>query len=180
MRPGQIERRRHDYARYGTTTLFAALDAKTGRWIGKTPSRHRSAEFRKFFDSVEKNVPAALNIHMILDNYGTHKTQLIRDWLAKRPRFHLHFTPASSSWLNLVERWFAMLTEKQIRRGAHRPARELEQAIHACIQHHNKQPKPFIWHKPADEILDTAARFVKELPTQDASLNPTLLSPGAI
>jgi len=159
MRPGQIERRTHDYARHGTTTLFAALDAKSGELIGQTQRRHRSLEFRNFLDTIEQNVPAELDVHLILDNYGTHKTQLIRDWLVKRPRFHLHFTPTSSSWLNLVERWFALLTEKQLRRGVHRSAKELEQAIHAYISHHNKEPKPFIWHKTADQILDSVARF---------------------
>lgn len=159
MRPGQIERRTHDYARHGTTTLFAALDTKTGALIGRTQPRHRSVEFRKFLDTIEQNVPAELDVHLILDNYGTHKTQLIREWLVKRPRFHLHFTPTSSSWLNLVERWFAMLTEKQLRRGVHRSTKELEQAIHAYIKHHNKEPKPFIWHKTADQILDSVARF---------------------
>jgi len=159
MRPGQIERRTHDYARHGTTTLFAALDAKTGELIGQTQARHRSVEFRKFLDTIERNVPPEMDIHLILDNYGTHKTQLIRDWLAKRPRFHLHFTPTSASWLNLVERWFALLTEKQLRRGVHRSNKELETAIHTYIQHHNKDPKPFIWHKTADQILDSVARF---------------------
>jgi transposase len=159
MRPGQIERRTHDYVRYGTTTLFAALDAKTGELIGQTQPRHRSIEFRKFLDTIERSVPEQLDVHLILDNYGTHKTQMIHEWLAKRPRFHLHFTPTSSSWLNLVERWFSMLTEKQLRRGTHRSTKELEQAIHAYIQHHNKEPKPFIWHKTADQILDSVARF---------------------
>jgi len=161
MRPGQIERRTHDYARHGTTTLFAALDTKTGELIGKTQPRHRSVEFRKFLDTIEQNVPAELDVHLILDNYGTHKTQLIRDWLLKRPRFHLHFTPTSASWLNLVERWFALLTEKQLRRGVHRSTKELEKAIHAYIKQHNKEPKPFIWHKTADQILDSVARFCK-------------------
>ena len=161
MRPGQIERRTHDYARHGTTTLFAALDTRTGELIGKTQPRHRSVEFRKFLDTIEQNVPAELDVHLILDNYGTHKTQLIRDWLVKRPRFHLHFTPTSASWLNLVERWFALLTEKQLRRGVHRSTKELEKAIHAYIKHHNKEPKPFIWHKTADQILDSVARFCK-------------------
>jgi transposase len=159
MRPGQIERRTHDYARHGTTSLFAALDTKTGELIGQTQRRHRSVEFRRFLDTIEKNVPPELDIHLILDNYGTHKTQLIHDWLAKRPRFHLHFTPTSASWLNLVERWFALLTEKQIRRGVHRTTKELESAIRTFIQHHNKDPKPFIWHKTADQILDSVARF---------------------
>ena len=116
-------------------------------------------ELRSFLDTIEQNVPPQLDIHLILDNYGTHKTQLIRDWLAKRPRFHLHFTPTSASWLNLVERWFALLTEKQRRRGVHRFTKELENAIRSFIQHHNKAPKPFIWHKTADQILDSVARF---------------------
>src|SRR5215813_5137143 len=115
MRPGQVERRAHDYKRHGTTSLFAALDTKTGKVIGQLHRRHRSVEFRKFLDTIEANVPPALAVHLILDNYGTHKTALIRRWLAKRPRFHLHFTPTGASWLNLVERWFALLTEKQLR-----------------------------------------------------------------
>jgi transposase len=159
MRPGQIERRTHDYARHGTTTLFAALDTKTGELIGQTQPRHRSVEFRKFLDTIERNVPAELDVHLILDNYGTHKTQLIQAWLVKRPRFHLHFTPTSASWLNLVERWFAQLTEKQLRRGIHRSTKELETAIRSYIQHHNSDPKPFVWHKTADQILDSVARF---------------------
>lgn len=159
MRPGQIERRTHDYARHGTTTLFAALNAKSGKLIGQTQRRHRSQEFRNFLDTIEKNVPEQLDVHLILDNYGTHKTQLIRGWLLKRPRFHLHFTPTSASWLNLVERWFALLTEKQLRRGVHRSTRELENAIHEYIHHNNRDPKPFIWTKTADQILDSVARF---------------------
>jgi transposase len=159
MRPGQIERRTHDYKRHGTTSLFAALDAKTGKIIGQTHRRHRSTEFRAFLDTIEKNVPAELDVHLILDNYGTHKTELIRTWLAKRPRFHLHFTPTSASWLNLVERWFATLTEKQLRRAVHRSTTELEQAIRSYIGHNNQSPKPLIWHKTADQILDSVARF---------------------
>jgi transposase len=161
MRPGQIERRTHDYVRHGTTSLFAALDTKSGELIGQTQRRHRSVEFRKFLDTIEENVPPELDIHLILDNYGTHKTLLIREWLAKRPRFHLHFTPTSASWLNLVERWFALLTDKQIRRGVHRSTKELESAIKSYIQHHNKDPKPFVWHKTADQILNSVARFCK-------------------
>ena len=159
MRPGQIERRTHDYVRHGTTSLFAALDTKTGKVIGQTQHRHRSEEFRKFLDTIEENVPPQLDIHLILDNYGTHKTALIRNWLAKRPRFHLHFTPTSASWLNLVERWFATLTDKQLRRAAHRSTKELEAAIRSFIQLHNRDPKPFVWHKTADQILDSVARF---------------------
>ena len=126
MRPGQVERRTHDYKRHGTTSLFAALDVKTGTVIGELHRRHRSAEFRKFLDTIDVAVPQPLAVHLILDNYGTHKTAMIRRWLAKRPRFHVHFTPTSASWINLVERWFAALTEKQIRRGVHRSVRELE------------------------------------------------------
>jgi transposase len=161
MRPGQAERRTHDYKRHGTTSLFAALDARTGKIIGQNQQRHRSGEFRNFLDTIERNVPEGLDVHLILDNYGTHKTKLIRDWLAKRPRFQVHFTPTSASWLNLVERWFAMLTERQLRRGVHRSTKELKAAIDGFIQHHNRDPKPFVWHKTADQILDSVARFCK-------------------
>jgi transposase len=130
MRPGQIERRTHDYVRHGTTSLFAALDTKTGEILGECHPRHRSIEFRKFLDTIDRSVPPELDVHLVLDNYQTHKTELIKRWLAKRPRFHPHFTPTSASWLNQVERWFAALTEKQLRRGVHRSTRELEQAIH--------------------------------------------------
>ena len=159
MRPGQIERRTHDYVRHGTTSLFAALDMKTGEVIGECHRRHRSIEFRAFLDRIEAAVPAELDVHLIVDNYGTHKTELIKRWLAKRPRFQLHFTPTSASWLNLVERWFTALTEKQIRRSAHRSTRELETAILRYIEHGNQDPKPFIWTKTADQILASIARF---------------------
>src|SRR6202789_3636544 len=129
MQPGQLERGTHDYKRNGTTSLFAALDLKTSRVISQFHQRHRSVEFRKFLDVIEAQVPPDLDVHLILDNYGTHKTATIRNWLAKRPRFHVHFTPTSASWINLVERWFATLTEKQIRRGVHRSVRDLETAI---------------------------------------------------
>ncbi len=161
MRPGQIERRTHDYARHGTTSLFAALDTRTGKIIGQNQQRHRSEEFRNFLDTIENNVPEALDVHLIMDNYGTHKTKLIQNWLARRPRFHVHFTPTSASWLNLVERWFALLTERQLRRGVHRSTKELKAAIDSFIEHHNTDPKPFIWHKTADQILDSVARFCK-------------------
>jgi len=128
MRPGQVERRTHDYRRHGTTSLFAALNHATGEVIGRCYRRHRSVEFRRFLDEIDKRVPKELEAHLILDNYGTHKTALIHRWLAKRPRFHLHFTPTSASWINLVERWFALLTEKQLRRGTHRSPGELERA----------------------------------------------------
>ena len=161
MRPGQIERRTHDYVRHGTTSLFAALDVKTGEVIGKCHQRHRAIEFRKFLDQIDASVPSDLDVHMVLDNYGTHKTALIRRWMAKRPRFHMHFTPTSSSWLNLVERWFAELTEKQLRRGVHRSTRELEEAIYSYMQVSNENLKPFRWTKTADEILANLARFCK-------------------
>jgi len=159
MRPGQVERRTHDYVRHGTTSLFAALDAKTGQVIGELHRRHRAIEFRKFLDTVDAAVPAALDVHLILDNYGTHKTPLIHRWLAKRPRYSLHFTPTGASWINLVERWFAALTERQIRRGAHRSTRELEAAIRRYLLLYNEAPKPFMWTKTADEILASVARF---------------------
>jgi len=150
MRPGQAERRTHDYVRHGTTSLFAALDTKTGKVIGQCHKRHRSVEFRKFLDTIEASVPANLDVHLIVDNYATHKTALIQKWLAKRPRFHVHFTPTSASWLNLVERWFASLTEKQLRRGVHHSSRELESAIYHYLDVTNAQPKPFVWTKTAD------------------------------
>ena len=159
MRPGQAERRSHDYLRHGTTTLFAALDAKTGKVLGGLHHRHRSIEFRKFLDRIEAAVPAGLDVHLILDNYGTHKTALIRQWLAKRPHYHVHFTPTSASWINLVERFFALLTEKQIRRGIHRSTHELEQAIRHYLDTYNETAKPFVWTKTADQILASVARF---------------------
>lgn len=161
MRPGQAERRTHDYKRHGTTSLFAALDAKTGTVIAETHRRHRSVEFRKFLNRVDASVPAELDVHLIMDNYGTHKTPLIRAWLAQHPRFHVHFTPTYGSWLNLVERWFAELTTKQIRRGSHRSVPELERAIWEFIDAHHEDPKPFVWTKSADEILASIARFAQ-------------------
>jgi transposase len=163
MRPGQAERRTHDYARHGTTSLFAALDVKTGTVIGRCHRRHRAVEFRKFLDAIDEAVPPELAIHLILDNYATHKTPLIRRWLSKRPRFHLHFTPTGASWINLVERWFAMLTEKQIRRGVHRSTRALEAAITEYIAVTNEQPRPFRWTKTADEILASVERFCRRI-----------------
>ena len=159
MRPGQVERRTHDYIRHGTTSLFAALDAKTGKVIGQCHKRHRSVEFRKFLDTIEASVPVDLDVHLIMDNYGTHKTALIRRWLAKRPRFHVHFTPTSASWLNLVERWFGLLTEKQLRRSVHLSVRDLEAAIYHYLDVTNESPKPFVWTKTADEILESVKRF---------------------
>jgi transposase len=159
LRPGQPARRSHDYKRHGTTSLFAALDIATGRVIGQCLPRHRAAEFRKFLDQIEANVPKDLDVHLVMDNYATHKTQLIRDWLAKRPRWHVHLTPTSSSWLNQVERFFALLTDKKIRRGVHRSVEELKADIAAFIERHNVDPKPFRWTKSADDILASIERF---------------------
>ena len=161
MRPGQAERRTHDYVRHGTTSLFAALDVKTGHVIGEIRRRHRSTEFKDFLATIDANVPADLDVHLVLDNLSTHKTPAIKRWLAKRPRFHLHFTPTSASWLNLVERWFALLTEKQIKRGVHRSTRQLEDAIREFLEVNNDAPKPFIWTKSADAIIDAVSRFCK-------------------
>lgn len=159
MRPGQAERRTHDYARYGTTSLFAALDLVSGNVIGECHRRHRSIDFRHFLDTIDAAVPVDLDVHLVLDNYGTHKSPTIRRWLAKRPRFILHFTPTSASWMNLVERFFATLTEKQIRRGTFRSTRQLETAIKNYLRLYNEDPRPFVWHKTADEILESVGRF---------------------
>ena len=161
MRPGQVERRSHDYVRHGTTSLFAALDIKSGKVIGECHRRHRAKEFRQFLQTVDANVPAELAIHLILDNYGTHKTPAIRRWLASHPRFHTHFTPTSASWLNLVERWFGLLTERRIRRGTFYSTRGLEIAIQEYLDLNNQQPKPFVWTKTADEIFAKLAHFCK-------------------
>jgi transposase len=161
LQPGQVERGTHDYKRNGTTSLFAALELKTSRVIGQLHRRHRSAEFRQFLDTIEAQVPAGLEVHLILDNYGTHKTALIRKWLAKRPSFHVHFTPTYGSWLNLVERWFAELTNKRIRRGVFRSVKELETAIRHYIDVHNEEPKPFVWTRTADQILASIARYAQ-------------------
>jgi transposase len=165
LRPGQVERRTHDYKRYGTTSLFAALELKTSRVIGQMHRRHRSQEFRKFLSTIESNVPAELDVHIVMDNYGTHKTASIRNWFAKRSRFHVHFTPTYGSWLNLVERWFAEITNKRIRRGIFRSVKELEGAIREYIEVHNEDPKPFVWTRTADEILASIARFAQRTAT---------------
>ena len=159
LRPGQAERRTHDYVRHGTTSLFAALDVQAGKVIGKCFPRHRAAEFRKFLDEIDAHVPSDLDVHLVLDNSATHKTGLIRDWLAKRPRYHVHFTPTSASWVNQVERWFALLTERALRRGVHRSVAELERDIRAFIDATNAAPKPFRWVKSADDILASVKRF---------------------
>lgn len=159
MTLGIPERRTHDYVRHGTTSLFAALDVKTGQVIGECHARHRAVEFRKFLDSIDEAVPADVDVHIVLDNLSTHKAPAVKRWLAARPRYHLHFTPTSASWLNMVERFFAELTQKQIRRGTHRSTRELITAIDNYIAKRNARPKPFIWRKSADEILASINRF---------------------
>ena len=155
MRPGNPQSRTHDYQRNGTTTLFAALDLATGKVLGKCKKRHRHQEFLGFLRTVEKHYPDQ-EIHLVLDNYGTHKQPNVRKWLARRPRFHLHFTPTSASWMNQIEIWFGILTRQAVRRGSFNSAQALMRAIYRYIQHWNKQAAPFKWVKTADEILTKA------------------------
>jgi transposase len=162
LRIGTEERRTPDYERHGTTTLFAALNVKTGNVIGKCFLRHRSQEFKKFLELVSEQVPPGQDVHVILDNYATHKTPLIHRWLLRNPRFHLHFIPTHSSWLNLVERWFALLSERKIKRGSHTSVAQLKEAIESFIANNNDEPKPFVWTKTADEILQKIARYSSE------------------
>jgi transposase len=159
LRPGQVERRTHDYERHGTTTLFAALDILTGKVVGECYPRHRAVEFRKFLDEIDANVPVHLDVHIVLDNYATHKAPIIKSWLAKRPRYHLHFTPTKGSWINQVERWFGLLTQRAIKRGSHCSVASLKAAIEEFMAAHNDDPKPFVWTKSADDILASIARF---------------------
>ena len=159
MQPGRIARRTHDYKRHGTTSLFAALDVATGKVIGACQSRHRSREFVQFLKKIDDETPNEMDLHLVLDNYATHKTASVKRWLTRHPRFHLHFTPTSSSWLNQVERWFAGLTDKAIRRGVHRTVRELVAAIDDYIAVGNQRAKPFRWNKTATDIIDSIARF---------------------
>ena len=159
MRLGQAERHTHDYRRYGTTPLFAALDVATGKVIGQVHRRHRAVEFRAFLDRIDHEVPEELDVHLVLDNLSTHKTPAIKRWLLQRPRFHVHFTPTYSSWINQVERWFAELTRRQLRRSAHRSTRALEDAIRLYLATYNDDPRPFVWVKTADEILRSVAKF---------------------
>ena len=161
MRPGQAERRTFEYKRNGVTSLFAALDIDTGNIIGKCYRRHRAIEFKRFLDHIDANVSQDKEVHLILDNYATHKTQIIKQWLFNHPRYHLHFTPTHSSWLNQIERWFGLLSEKQIKRGSHSSILQLERAIKEFIKKHNEKPKPFIWTKSADEILSKVANFAR-------------------
>ncbi len=165
MTPGQAERGTHDYERHGVTSLFAALDVATGRIIGECHRRHRQQEFVKFLDTIDAAVPAedGVTIHLILDNYATHKTPRVKRWLARHPRFRVHFTPTSGSWLNQIERFFAEITEKQIRRGSFRSVKALEKAIEAYLAEHNKDPKPFRWTASADLILRKVEEVCKRI-----------------
>ena len=159
MAPGVAERRTHTYIRHGTTSLFAALDIATGAVIGKCYKRHRATEFLDFLKKIDAAVPEGPDVHLVMDNYATHKTPKIKAWLARRPHWHIHFTPTSASWINQVERWFAELTRKQLQRGVHRSTAELEADITAFIAAHNEDPKPYKWVKSADEILAAVKRF---------------------
>ncbi len=158
---GQYPRHTYDYVRHGTTTLFAALDVKSGRVIGSLHKHHRAKEFLGFLRKIDDEVPDDLDVHLILDNYQTHKVPAVKRWLVRNPRFHLHFTPTYSSWMNLVERWFAALTDKALRRGTHRSVKRLNEAIKLYIEVNNENPKPLVWTKSADEILASIARFCK-------------------
>jgi transposase len=161
--PGTPERATHDYTRHGTSSLYAALDVITGQVIGRLHTRHRAIEFKKFLQTLDREVPAELQVHLVLDNSSTHKTPLIKRWLAAHPRFKLHFTPTSSSWLNLVERWFAELTTKKLRRSAHRSVRALNADIRGWIETWNENPQPFVWTKTADQILESIARYCERI-----------------
>ena len=163
MMPGMPERRTHDYARNGITSLFAAFNIADGTVIGQLHRQHRAAEFKKFLITIDKTVPAELDIHLVCDNYGTHKTPAVRAWLARHPRFHMHFTPTGSSWINQVERWFGFLTDQKIRRGAHRSIQALEADIRSWIADWNTNPRPFIWTKTAEEILESLARYLQRI-----------------
>ena len=164
MMPGVAERRSFDYARAGTTDLFAALDMATGLVMHSIQRRHRAIEFKKFLTQIDQTVPVELDVHLICDNLSTHKTPAIGAWLAAHPRFHLHFTPTSSSWLNQVERWFGLLTERQLRRGVHDNVSALEHDIQVWIEQWNADPRPFTWIKTADEILERLARYLQRIP----------------
>jgi transposase len=167
MVPGVPECRSHDYVRAGTTTLFAALEVATGKVIGSLNRRHRAVEFKKLLAKLDKEVPAGLEVHLILDNYVTHKTPAVKQWLLAHPRFQLHFTPTSSSWLNLVERWFAELTQKKLKRGVHRSVQALERDIRGWLADWNDNPRPFVWTKTADEILDKVAACCRRISDSD-------------
>jgi transposase len=162
MMPGIPERRTHSYIRHGTTSLFAALDVASGFVIGKCYKQHRATEFLDFLKQIDARVPQGLDVHIIMDNYATHKTAAVRAWLLRRPRYHVHFTPTSASWINQIERWFAELTRKQLRCGVHTSTGQLKADIRAFIERHNEKPKPYRWTKSADEILSSVKRFCQK------------------
>ena len=159
MRPGQVARRTHDYKRHGVTDLFAALNLATGQVVHDIQPLHRSIEFRKFLDLIDQSVPDGLDVHVVMDNASTHKTPAIKKWMLEHPRFTFHFTPTSSSWMNLVERWFAELTRKLLQRSAHKSIAALTADLHGWIALWNEDPKPFVWHKTADQTLDSLKRY---------------------
>ncbi len=163
MMPGMPERRTHDYVRHGVTSLFAAFNITDGTVISAIHRRHRATEFKKFLTKIDAEVPDHLDVHLVCDNYGTHKTPAIRAWLAKHPRFHMHFTPTSSSWLNQVERWFAYITDELIRRGSHTSIQALEADIRDWVKDWNADPKPFIWTKTAEQILESLGRLLTRI-----------------
>lgn len=163
MTPATAERKTYAYERHGTTSLFAALDVATGRVIGKCYRRHRTTEFVKFLKIVDRETPPELDLHIILDNYATHKSPPVKRWLLKHPRFHLHFTPTSSSWLNLVESWFSVLSRRKLKRGVHRSTLALERDIRSFLDENNREPRPYVWTKPADEILKNLARYCSDI-----------------
>ena len=163
MMPGVPERRTHNYLRHGVTSLFAAFNIADGTVIGQLHRRHRAIEFRKFLTTVDKAVPADLDVHLICDNLATHKTPAIREWLARHPRFHLHFTPTGSSWINQVERWFGLLTEQLIRRGVHQSVVALENDVREWIKNWNQNPKPFVWTKTAEDILQSLSKYIAKI-----------------
>jgi len=163
MTPGMPERRSHDYARHGVTSLFAAFNISDGTVISEIHRRHRAVEFKKFLVAIDKAVPAALDVHLVCDNLATHKTPAINDWLAKHPRFTVHFTPTGSSWINQVERWFAFLTDQLLRRSVHKSLAALEKDVHTWIANWNEDPKPFVWRKTAEEILDSLHKYISRI-----------------
>lgn len=173
LRPGLPEQRTHDYERHGTTSLFAALEVATGKVIGECHRRHRHQEFLKFLATVDSKLPPDGDVHLIVDNYGTHKTPKVIRWFARHPRYHVHFTPTSASWLNQVERFFAEITEKRIRRGSFLSVRSLENAIEEYLEYHNSHPKPFVWTADADLILGKVQRLCERI--SNSPRTPSLL-----
>jgi transposase len=178
MRPGQPERRTSDYVRHGTSSLFAALDVAVGRVVGRCYRRHRAEEFRAFLEAVDAAVPAEAEVHVVLDNASIHKAPPVKAWLLERPRYHLHFTPTGSSWLNQVERFFALLTARRLKRGTHRSVEELEAAVLAYVEGHNTEPRPFRWTRTADDILASVGRLCERtLATQGGAMKTTSETP---